>query len=76
MAFLRERFGLGGSAGASAPGHSDSYTKTDPGRSPNARICPAIRLHFITASSPPTVSRSRNMYMGGPVNERSCHIGT
>jgi hypothetical protein len=50
-------------------GQSDSKTRTDPGGSLKARACPSIRLHFITPSSPPTVSRSRNMYVDGPVGE-------
>lgn len=45
-------------------------TKTGPGRpgrSLNGRACPFIRLHFISTSSAPTVSRSRSMYLDGPV---------
>jgi hypothetical protein len=42
-------------------------TKTAPDRSLNGRDCPFVRLHFISTSSAPSVSRSRSMYLDGPV---------
>ena len=56
------RVGLGPVADVWSPN-----TKTGPGRSLNGRACPIIRLHFISTCSAPTVSRSRNMYLDGPV---------
>ena len=47
-------------------GHSDSNTKTDPGRSLKIRACPVTRLHFIKAFSPPSCC-SRNVFVDGAV---------